>query len=160
MRPAGRGRRSVGYVGSGLARDTTPRGASQDLVKLALVEVGQSRDSAAGIFAKDLDQARNEELLLLVGLRLPVVWLAEGDQKSNISRPLAKVGRDIGACVGLYGGEIIEVPSLSNRESAIDVLLCLVHSHSAGLPDGDDDDSGLLCLGRSSLRGRGTRWVG
>lgn len=127
-----------------MARRSSSRNASEDLVKLALVEVGQGRHPATGVLAINLDQAGNEEFLLLIGLCLPVIWFANGDQKTSVPSPLAKVGRDVGPCVGLYGGEVIEVPCLSNRKSAIDVLFCLVYSYTTRLPNGDDNDSRLF----------------
>lgn len=134
-------------------------GTAEDLVQLALVEVGESWDTAASVLSKDLDHARDEELLLPVALGFPVIGLAHSDEEAIIPCPLTKVGRDIGAGVGLDGGEIIQVPSLAYRKSAIHILFCLVYTHPTGLPDGDDDDTGLLGLGVSRLGRRGGRGI-
>lgn len=127
-----------------MARRSSSCSTSKDLIKLALVEVGQGRDPAAGVLAVNLDQAGNKELLLLIRLCLPVIWFAKGDQEAGISSPLTEVRRDVRPRVGLYGGEVIKVPCLSNRESTINIFFRLVHPYPTRLPNGDDYDSRLL----------------
>ena len=82
-----------------MARGAPPGGSAKDLIELALVEIGQGGDPTASIFAVYLDQAGNEELLLLVGLCLPVVGLAQCDKKAVVSSPLSEVGRGIWASI-------------------------------------------------------------
>lgn len=112
----------------------------------------------------DLDQAGDEEFLLLVGLSLPIVRLSERYEKSHISGPFLVICIGCRACVGLNGAEIVQVPGLSNRKGAVRVLFGLVHPHSARLANGDDDCALLLGGGCSLVwrwgRGRGARIFG
>lgn len=101
-------------------------GTAQHLVKFALVEAYQSRHAAASILAEDLDQTGNKELLLLVGLGLPVVWLPQGDDEAHIAGPLTEVGAGGRAGEGLDVGEVVEEPCLADGKGAIGVLLGLV----------------------------------
>jgi hypothetical protein len=107
----------------------------------------------------DLDQAGNEEFLLFVGLSLPIVWLPKCYEESHISGPFLVIRISCRACVGLNGGEVVQVPCLANGECAVRVLFRLMHSHSARLANSDDD--GALLLGRGSSLvwcwGRGRR---
>jgi len=71
----------------------------------------------------DLDQTCYEELLLLVGLSLPVVRLSKRNEKAHISSPSFVVGIGRRACVGFDGSEVVQIPRLSDRERAVHVLL-------------------------------------
>jgi len=84
-------------VRSLLARGAPSGGPAEDLVELALVEIGQGGHPAASVFAVYLDQTGNEELLLLISLCLPVVRLAQCDEKAIVSSPLTEIGRGVGA---------------------------------------------------------------
>lgn len=129
---------------------------TEDLVQLLLVEAGQVGQLAARVLAIDLDQAGDEELLLLVRLGMPEVGLAQGDEEARVAGPLAVVGADEGAGEGLDVGEVVEVPRLADGKGAAGVLLGLVHAHAAGAADGDDDDTRLLRFGGPGVR-RGRR---
>lgn len=145
--------------GSLLSRWRSSRGSAKDLVELTLVEVGKHRNTAASVFAVNLDQAGDKELLLSVRLCLPVVGLAKGDDKPIVSRPPAAIRGDIGAGVGLDRGKVVEVPSLAYRKGSIHVLLSLVHADPARFSDGDDDDTRLLGLRVPRFGRRGARGV-
>lgn len=86
-------------VRSLLARSTPSGGSAEDLVELALVEVGQGGDPTAGVFAVYFNQTCNEEFLLLVSLCLPIIRLPQCDEKAIVSSPLSEVGRGVGASI-------------------------------------------------------------
>lgn len=120
---------------------------------LAGIEALQLGLAPTRVFAVDLDQARNEELLLLVRLGLPVVLLSDVDDEAGAASPLSLLWFDGRGGEGFDGGQVVEVPGLANGEGAVGVLLGLVHAHAAGLAHGDDDDAGLLRV-PSALRRR------
>ena len=138
---------------------TSPgRSTAQHLIELALIEAGQDGRPASSVFVVDLDEAGNEELLLLVCLGLPVVWLAQRYEEPDISSPFSVVRIDRRARVGLDSGKVVQVPCLADREGAVLVLLRLMYSHAAGFSDGNNDCALLLCsrgpLVRCWRRGR------
>jgi hypothetical protein len=104
---------------------------AEHLVKLALVEAGQIGRAAARVSVVDLDEARNKELLFLVGLGFPVVGLAQGHHKAHVAGPLLAVRVGRRARERFDGSEIVEEPCLPDREGAVGVLLGLVHAHAA-----------------------------
>ena len=69
---------------------------AHDLFQLLLIKSLQLGRLAAGVFAVDLDHRSDEELLLLVRLRLPVVGLPDGDQKARVTGPFFPVPWYIG----------------------------------------------------------------
>jgi hypothetical protein len=84
------------------------------LVELFLFETRQLWNLAARVFPIYFYQTGNEELSLFVGLCLPVVGLAEGDQEASITSPFSIV------LVHLWPGErfdvaqVIQVPCFAN----------------------------------------------
>jgi hypothetical protein len=57
------------------------------LLALPFIEADEVWNSSIGVFLEDLDQASNEELLLLGGSGMPVVRLSYRDCESNVSSP-------------------------------------------------------------------------
>lgn len=84
-------------IGSLLAGCAPSGGSAEDLIELALVEIGQGGHPTAGVLAVYLDETGNEELLLLVSLCLPVVGLAQCDEKAVVASPLSEIGRGVRA---------------------------------------------------------------
>lgn len=95
---------------------------------LSLVETYELRGLTTSVFAIDLDQTGNEELLFLICLSLPKVGLAESDDKAGFANPVTMVGVYLRASERFDLGKIIKIPGLANREGAVSVLLGLVHT--------------------------------
>lgn len=124
---------------------------THDLLHVPGVKTRELGNLAACVFAIDLDHGGDEELLLLVRLGLPEVWLPKDDKKARFGGPFLVVGGDVGAGEGLDAGEVVEIPGLPDGEGAVGVLLGLVHADATGLANGDDDDTRLLGVGGASL---------
>lgn len=124
---------------------------TQDLIQFLLIETAKLRSLAASVFAIDLDQAGNEELLFFVRLCLPVVLFAKRDDETNFTSPFSLILVDLGTSKRFNVGEVVEVPGLADRKGSIWILLGLVHSNSARLSDSDNYDSWFLGVGRAAL---------
>jgi hypothetical protein len=57
------------------------------LLALSFIKADEIWNSSVGVFFEDLDQAPNEELLLLGSSGVPVVWLSYCDRESNVPGP-------------------------------------------------------------------------
>lgn len=105
------------------------------------------------VFAVDLDQTSNEEILLFGRGSLPVVRFRDGDNEAYITGPLVVVllgRRGIGIRVSkrLNGRQVLEIPGFANREGAVVVLTSLVHTNTASATDSNYDDARLLVVRR------------
>lgn len=124
---------------------------AQNLVLLFLIEPCKLWRLATCVFAINLDQAGDEELLFLVRLRLPVVWLAERDNEAHVASPFLLIAVDLGPSKRFNVGEVVEVPRLADRKGAVRVLLGFVHADAAGFPNCDNDDTRFLGIGSARL---------
>src|SRR5689334_8433563 len=115
-------------------------------------EAGQFRHLAASVLLVDLEQARDEEVLLFRRWGMPVVGLAQSHGKAKVAGPLAfdvlsfLFWRNTGIYVN--STQVVEGPSLANREGARRVFSCFVDAHPTRPADGDEDQSALLVVGR------------
>lgn len=73
-----------------------PSACPQHLIQFPLVKASQLGNLATSILAIDFDQASYKKLLLLIGLGLPEVRLAEGYQETSIAAPFTVVCADMG----------------------------------------------------------------
>jgi hypothetical protein len=134
-----------------------PLARSHDLLQLSWIETQELRNQAARIFAINLDHTGDEELLLFIRLRHPKIRLHQGDYEPVIASPFSVLRVGLRAGKGLNVREVVQVPGLANGEGSIRVLFGLVHADAARFPDCDDDGSGFLGFGSSSLRRRRRR---
>jgi hypothetical protein len=135
--------------------------SAEDLVLFSLVKARELWSLATSILSIDLDQTRNEKLLLLVSLSLPVIRLPQRNDEAGVAGPFSASRCDMGSSKGFDMCEVVEVPRLANGESAVGVLLGLVHPHTPRLPYGDYDNSRLVAIGAARLtRGWNRRMLG
>lgn len=127
---------------------------TQHLIEFALIEALQGRSPTTGIFAKYLDETRDEKLLFLVGLGLPVIRLPQDHYEADIAGPLLELRVTSRARKGFDAGQIVEEPCLPDRKCAVGVLFRLVDTYATRLAHGNDNDARFLGIWCSGLR----RW--
>lgn len=88
--------------------------SSHNLIILPLLEARKLRYLASRIFPIDLDQTRDEELLLLVRLRLPEVRLPQRNEEACVASPFTLVRGNLGVSVRFDMSEVIKIPRLSD----------------------------------------------